>query len=410
MWDFLLLECHAATMVSGSTEPYGAIRDAAIGIACGQLMYAGRREDLPSRPEKLAREVRRLGGAWMTPGLIDCHTHLVFAGNRAAEWDARMRGRSYEETALAGGGILSTVRATRAASEDALTESAAERATAMARQGVTTIEIKSGYGLDVENEMKMLRAATRAGERAHVRVLRSFLGAHALPPEYKNNRAAYVDLICKRMIPAIARAKLADAVDGFCENIAFTPAEIERVLAAATAHGLRTKLHAEQLSDSGGAVLAAKYAALSADHLEHLSDAGIAAMASAGTVAVLLPTAFYFLRETKKPPVEALRRAGVPIAIATDCNPGTSPVASPLITLNMACTLFGMTPEEALAGMTRNAARALGLGSEIGTLESGKSADLAAWNISEPAELAYWIGAELLRDRYISGRSDGNPS
>ena len=234
----------------------------------------------------------------------------------------------------------------------------------------------------------------------------TFLGAHALPPEYKDNRAAYVDLVCEEMIPAIAHEKLAGAADAFCDTIAFTPAETERLLAAAKAHGLRVKLHAEQLSDSGGAVLAAKYAALSADHLEHLSDAGIAAMAKAGTAAVLLPAAFYFLRETKKPPVEALRRAGVPIAIATDCNPGTSPVASPLIALNMACTLFGMSPEEALAGMTRNAAQALGLGDEIGTLESGKCADLAVWNISDPAELAYWIGLDLLEDRYMSGRSD----
>jgi imidazolonepropionase len=278
----------------------------------------------------------------------------------------------------------------------------------MTRQGVTTMEIKSGYGLDLENEMKMLRAAGQAGERAHVRVLRSFLGAHALPPEYKDNRAAYVDLVCELMIPAIAREKLADAVDAFCENIAFTPAETERVLAAAKAHGLRVKLHAEQLSDSGGAILAAKYAALSADHLEHLSDAGIDAMANAGTVAVLLPASFYFLRETRKPPVEALRRAGVPMAVATDCNPGTSPVCSPLVALNMACTLFGLTPEEALTGMTRNAARALGLQNEIGTLEAGKSADLAIWNISDPAELAYWIGADLLQDRYVGGRSDRN--
>jgi imidazolonepropionase len=276
----------------------------------------------------------------------------------------------------------------------------------MARQGVTTIEIKSGYGLDLENEVKMLRAAARAGERAHVRVLRTLLGAHALPPEYKNNRAGYVDLVCEQMIPTIAREKLADAVDAFCENIAFTPAETERVLAAAKAHGLRVKLHAEQLSDSGGAVLAAKYAALSADHLEHLSDAGIGAMADGGTVAVLLPAAFYFLRETKKPPVEALRRACVPVAIATDCNPGTSPVVSPLIVLNMACTLFGLAPEEALAGMTRNAAQALGLQNETGTLENGKCADLAVWNISDPAELAYWIGLDLLLDRFIGGRSD----
>ena len=404
MWDILLLDCQAATMVSRT--PYGAIRDAAIGIAGGRLAFVGPRESLPSKPEDYARTVIRLGGAWVTPGLIDCHTHLVFAGNRAGEWDMRALGASYEEVARAGGGILSTVRATRAASEDTLAESAAERARAMTRQGVTTIEIKSGYGLDLENETKMLRAAARAGEGAQVRVLLTFLGAHALPPEYKDNRAAYVDLVCEEMIPAIAHEKLAGAADAFCDTIAFTPAETERLLAAAKAHGLRVKLHAEQLSDSGGAVLAAKYAALSADHLEHLSDAGIAAMAKAGTAAVLLPAAFYFLRETKKPPVEALRRAGVPIAIATDCNPGTSPVASPLIALNMACTLFGMSPEEALAGMTRNAAQALGLGDEIGTLESGKCADLAVWNISDPAELAYWIGLDLLEDRYMSGRSD----
>ena len=397
-------------MVSRIATPYGVLRDAAIGIVGDRLAFVGPLKSLPAGPEDCARAVRRLGGAWVTPGLVDCHTHLVFAGNRAAEWDARTRGRSYEEIALGGGGILSTVRATRAASEDALVESAACRALAMTRQGVTTIEIKSGYGLDLENEMKMLRAAACAGERARVHVARTFLGAHALPPEYKDNRAAYIDLICEQMIPAIAREKLADAVDGFCETIAFTPAETERVLAAAEAHGLRVKLHAEQLSDSGGAVLAAKYAALSADHLEHLSDAGIAAMTNTGTVAVLLPTAFYFLRETKKPPVEALRRAGVPIAIATDCNPGTSPITSALTVLNMACTLFDMTPEEALAGMTCNAARALGLENDIGTLEAGKSADLAIWNISDPAELAYWIGADLLQDRYIGGRSDRNKS
>jgi imidazolonepropionase len=404
MWDILLLECQAATMVSGT--PFGAIRDAAIGIAGGHLAFVGPRGSLPSGPKDCARTVRRLGGAWVTPGLIDCHTHLVFAGNRAAEWDRRARGANYEDIARDGGGILSTVRATRAASEDALAESATDRAQAMARQGVTTIEIKSGYGLDLENEMKMLRTAVRAGEHAHVRVLRTLLGAHALPPEYKDNRGAYVDLVCKQMIPIVAREKLADAVDVFCEAIAFTPAETKRVLAAAKAHGLRVKIHAEQLSNSGGAILAAKYGALSADHLEHLDEKGIAAMAKAGTFAVLLPTAFYFLRETKKPPVAALRRAGVPIAIATDCNPGTSPVVAPLIVLNMACTLFGFTPEEALAGMTRNAAQALGLESEIGTLEIGKCADLAVWNISDPAELAYWIGLDLLRDRFMGGHSD----
>ena len=390
-----------------SRAPYGAIRDAAIGIAEGRLAFVGPRRVLPGRPEDCAQTVVRLGGAWVTPGLIDCHTHLVFAGNRAAEWEMRAKGASYEEAARRGGGILATMRATREESEDALVESAAERAQAMARQGVTTVEIKSGYGLDLENEMKMLRAAARAGERANIRVSRSFLGAHALPPEYEKNRAGYVDLVCQTMIPAVAREKLADAVDAFCETLAFTPAEVQRIFAAAEAHGLRVKLHAEQLSDCGGAALAAEYNALSADHLEHLSDEGIAALAKAGTVAVLLPAAFYFLCETKKPPVEALRRAGVPIAVATDCNPGTSPLASPLVALNMACTLFNMTPEEALVGMTRNAARALGLEKEIGTLEAGKAADLAMWNISEPAELSYWIGADLLRDRYLGGLSDG---
>jgi imidazolonepropionase len=397
MWDTLLLDCHAATMAG--TKPYGAIRDAAIGIADGRLVYVGPRDGAAE-----AREVRRLGGAWVTPGLIDCHTHLVFAGNRAAEWEMRRQGASYEDIARAGGGILSSVRATRAASEDELVESAARRVRAMRSQGVTTIEIKSGYGLDLETETKMLRASFRLGDA--MRVSRTFLGAHALPPEFKNDRAGYVDLICKTMIPAVAREHLADAVDAFCENIAFTPAETERVFAAARASSLDVKLHAEQLSDSGGAALAAKYHALSADHLEHLSGDGIAAMARAGTIAVLLPIAFYFLRETKKPPVAALREAGVPIAIATDCNPGTSPATSPLVAMNMACTLFDMTPEEALAGMTRNAAAALGLSREIGTLETGKSADMAIWDICEPAELAYWIGADLLSCRYFQGRSD----
>jgi len=391
-----------------SRAPYGAIRDAAIGIAEGRLAFVGPRHVLQGKPEDCARAVVRLDGAWVTPGLIDCHTHLVFAGNRAAEWEMRAKGASYEEIARAGGGILSTVRATRNASEDALVESAAVRALAMARQGVTTVEIKSGYGLDLENEMKMLRAAARVGERMNMRVSRTLLGAHALPQEYVKNRVGYVDLICQSMIPEVARQKLADAVDAFCETIAFSPAEVQRIFADADAHGLRVKLHAEQLSNCGGAALAAEYNALSADHLEYLDDDGIAAMAKAGTVAVLLPAAFYFLRETKQPPVEALRRAGVPIAIATDCNPGTSPLASPLVALSMACTLFNMTPGEALAGMTCNAARALGLENEIGTLEAGKAADLAVWNIAEPAELAYWIGADLLRDRYLGGRSDGD--
>jgi imidazolonepropionase len=389
MLDMLLTGCRAATMTG---DGYGAIPDAAIGIADGKLAYVGPRKDMA------ARATRALDGRLVTPGLIDCHTHLVFAGNRAAEWEMRAKGATYEDVARAGGGILSTVRATRAASEDELVRSAQRRADAMTRHGVTTVEVKSGYGLDLAGEMKMLRAA---GRLEGVRVSRSFLGAHALPPEYKSDREAYVDLLCETMIPAVARERLATGVDAFCETIGFTRDETERVFRAAKAHGLSIRLHAEQLSDSGGAALAARYGALSADHLEHLSEAGIAAMAAAGTVAVLLPTAYYFLRETKKPPVEALRRAGVPIAVATDCNPGTSPVASPLIALNMACTLYGLTPEEALAGMTRNAAKALAL--DAGTLEVGKSADLAIWNVSDPAELCYWIGADLLHARILQG-------
>jgi imidazolonepropionase len=399
MWDVLLTDCHAATMVG---DGYGAIRDAALAIEGGRIVWLGPAEH---RPNGEARQTRRLDGAWLTPGLIDCHTHLVFGGNRAPEWELRAKGKSYEEIARAGGGILSTVRATREAPEEALVQSAAARLRTMAAQGATTVEIKSGYGLNLEAESKMLRAAARVAPLADVRTVRTFLGAHAIPPEFRDNREAYVDLLCNEMIPAIARERLAEAVDAFCETIAFTPAETERVFAAARAHGLGVKLHAEQLSDSGGAALAAKYTALSADHLEHLSASGIAAMKRSGTVAVLLPCAFYFLRETRKPPIDKLREAVVPIAVATDCNPGTSPTVSPLVALNMACTLYGLTPEEALAGMTRHAARALGLQDEIGTLEPGKSADLAIWNIAEPAELAYWIGADLLCGRYLQGRS-----
>jgi imidazolonepropionase len=388
MLDLLLTDCRAATMTG---EGYGTIDDAALGIAGGALAYVGPRKDVA------ARRTHSLGGRFVTPGLIDCHTHLVFAGNRAAEWEMRAKGATYEDIARAGGGIISTVRATRAASEDALVQSAQRRLDAMTRQGVTTVEVKSGYGLDLDTELKMLRAA---GRLKGARVSRTFLGAHALPPEYKDDRDGYVDLVCKEMIPEAAA--LADAVDAFCETIAFTPAETARVFAAARAHGLRVKLHAEQLSAQGGGALAAAHGALSADHLEHVSESCIAAMAAAGTVAVLLPTAFYFLRETKKPPIAALREAGVPIAVATDCNPGTSPVASPLTALNMACTLYGLTPEEALAGMTRNAAKALAL--EAGTLEVGKSADLAIWNVSDPAELCYWIGADLLHARYLQGQ------
>jgi imidazolonepropionase len=381
---------------------YGAIRDAAIAIEAGRIAWVGPKKDLPHGE---ARDRQNLEGAWITPGLIDCHTHLVFGGNRAHEWEMRAQGKTYEEIARAGGGIASTVRATRAESEQALARSAAARARTMAGQGVTTVEVKSGYGLDLEAETKMLRAAAQVAELANVRVQRSFLGAHALPPEYQNDRTAYVDLVVNVMIPAVARERLADAVDAFCETIAFTPAEVDRVFAAAKAHGLRVKLHAEQLSDQKGTSLACRHRALSADHLEHVSSECIAALKHSGTVAVVLPCAFYFLRGTKRPPIEALRKAGVPIAVATDCNPGTSPTTSPLLALNMACTLFGLAPEEALAGMTRHAACALGLQDEIGTLAEGKSADLAIWRVTDPAELCYWIGADLLAGRYLRGRS-----
>jgi imidazolonepropionase len=397
MWDVLLTECHVASCAPGAS---GVCRDAALAIAGDRIAWVGPASRLP---RKEARQTIRLDGAWITPGLIDCHTHLVFAGNRAQEWDRRANGATYEEIARAGGGILSTVKATRAASEDSLVDSAALRARAMARQGVTTIEIKSGYGLDLDTELKMLRAAARVGPRANVHVVRSFLGAHTIPPEFREDRAGYVDLLCGTLIPAVAREKAASALDVFCESIAFTPEETDRIFHAARKHGFSTRIHAEQLSDCGGAALAAKHGALSADHLEHLGDEGIAAMKQAGTVAVVLPCAFYFLKETKKPPIVQLRAAGVPIAVATDCNPGTSPSTSPLLALNMACTLFGLTPEEALAGMTVNAARALGIASETGTLEAGKRADLAIWNVSDPSELCYWLGADLLKARYVSG-------
>lgn len=403
MWDTLLIDCHAASMQQ-SPDGCAVIRNAAIGIAGGNLAFIGPQQELPALPDKLAQVVRKLDGRWVSPGLIDCHTHLVFAGERAHEWQARLEGKSYEDVAAKGGGILSTVKATREASEDMLAETAAARARRMASEGLTTVEIKSGYGLTTESEAKMLRAAGRVGALANMRVVRTFLGAHAIPRG--SDRDDYVDRVCREMIPAIAREKLAEAADVFCESIAFTPDETERILACATEFGLRVKVHAEQLSNQGAAALAAGFKALSADHLEHLDEDGVAAMAKSGTVAVLLPCAFYFLRETCRPPVEALRRASVPIAIGTDCNPGTSPTLSPLLALNMACTCFGLTPAEALRGMTANAARALGLERTLGTLEAGKRADLAVWDIEELSELCYWMGGNLLGDRYFGGRSD----
>lgn len=405
MWDTLWLDANIATMREGGA-PYGAIEDGAIAAKDDRIAWVGARAELPADAAARTHEIRKLGGAWITPGLIDCHTHLVFGGDRAREFEMRLQGKSYEEIARAGGGIVSTVAATRAASKESLIETAALRLGGLTREGVTTVEIKSGYGLDLKTELKMLEVAAALADICDVRVRRTFLGLHALPPEFKDDRAAYVRLVADVMIPAIAAAGAADAVDAFCENIGFTAAEVDYVFAAARRAGLPVKLHAEQLSNQNGAALAARHQALSADHLEYLDDAGIAAMAAAGTVAVLLPGAYFFLRETQLPPIEKLRAAGVRMAVAGDCNPGTSPMTSPLASLNMACTLFRLTPEEALAGATREAAHALGLQDEIGTLEVGKAADLAIWDVKHPAELSYWLGAPLLRERVFAGSAE----
>ena len=389
-WDTVWTHARLATMVPGT--PYGTIDDGALGIAAGRIVWVGPRATLPAAGKRPSVTLHDAGGRWITPGLVDCHTHLVYAGNRAHEFEQRCNGVSYEEIARTGGGIASTVTATRAATEDALLAQSAPRLQALMQEGVTTVEIKSGYGLDAANEAKMLRVARRLGRDLAVTVRTTFLGAHALPPEFAARPDDYIDFLCETVLPAIVAAGLADAVDAFCETIGFTPAQTERMFRAARVAGVPVKLHAEQLSDQGGAALAAKFGALSADHLEHLSPAGIAAMAGSGTVAVLLPGAFYFLRDTKVPPVEALRRAAVPIAIATDCNPGTSPTTSLLLMLNMACTLFRMTPAEALAGVTRNAARALGLQDRCGMLQPGMDADFVLWDIDSPGDLAYRIG------------------
>ena len=394
MWDRLFLDCRLATMKAGGA-PYGTVEAGALGLADGKLAYVGAAADLPGRPESLAREVESLDGRWITPGLVDCHTHLVYGGNRAREFELRLKGATYEEIAKAGGGIVATVAATRQASEDELVAAALRRLDELLAEGVTTIEIKSGYGLDLENELKMLRVARRLGELRAVTVRTSFLGAHAVPPEFKGRQGDYAAAVVA-MLPAVAQSGLADAVDAFCERIAFTAAETEALFAEARRLGLPVKLHAEQLSDMGGAALVARYGGLSADHLEYVSDDGIAAMAQAGAVAVVLPGAFYFLREKQLPPLDKLRQAGVPIALATDCNPGSSPVTSILLMLNMAATLFRMTPEEALAGITRAGARALGMAATHGTLAAGKAADLCVWEIETPAELSYRIGANPL--------------
>ena len=382
-------------------DGYGIVDDAALGIRDGVIAWIGARRDLPR--DAIAVDEVDCRRRWVTPGLVDCHTHVVYAGNRAREFERRLEGVSYADIAAAGGGIQSTVSASRAASVDELHAVSLRRVSAMARQGTTTVEIKSGYGLDTAGELKQLRVARALAANGPVDVRTTLLAAHALPREYVGRADAYVDYVCSETIPAAAREKLADAVDAFCETIAFTPDQTRRVFDAAVAHGMAVKLHADQLSDSGGAALAAAYRALSADHLEFADESGIAAMARARTVAVLLPGAFHALRETRLPPLDALRKHGVPIAIATDCNPGTSPATSLPLMMNFACTLFRMTPSEAVAGATRHAAGALGL-HDRGTLALGMRADVAFWDVDEPAELAYRIGAEACAATMLAGR------
>ena len=392
----LLTNAVIATMTP--EQPYGLIENGAVGVANGKIAWTG-----PAASAPAAVTVEDCAGRLITPGLIDCHTHLVFAGNRAQEFEARLLGKSYEEIARAGGGIISTVRATRAASEDALVQAALPRLDALIAEGVTTIEIKSGYGLDISSELKMLRAAKRLGRERNINVKTTFLGAHAVPPEFARRADDYISFVCEEMLPAAYAENLVDAVDGFCEGIGFSPEQIERVFKKANELGIPVKLHAEQLSDLGGARLAAQYGALSADHLEYLNPDDASTLAKAGTVAVLLPGAFYYLRETKRPPIDALRAAGVAMAVATDCNPGSSPMTSVLLVMNMASTLFQLTPEEALAGVTRNAAKALGIDATHGTVEVGKSADLAIWDAAHPSALSYFIGHNSLKTRIFVG-------
>jgi imidazolonepropionase len=390
-WDHVWIDVNVATMDTASSVPYGAIESAAIAVKDGKIAWIGPRADLP-KFDALATPIYRGKGKWITPGLIDAHTHLVFAGSRANEFEQRLQGASYEDIARAGGGIISTVTACREADEETLFDLGRKRLNALAKEGVTTIEIKSGYGLDTETELKLLRVARELGEHHHIDVKTTFLGAHAIPAEYKTQPDAYVDLVIDEMLPQVIKHNLADAVDVFCEGIAFNLEQTERVLTAAKQAGLAIKLHAEQLSNIGGSELAAKLGALSVDHIEHLDEAGVQALSQSGTCAVLLPGAYYFLRETKLPPIELLRKYKVPIVIASDFNPGSSPICSTKLMLNMACTLFRLTPEEALKGLTINAAKALGIEESVGSLVVGKQADFCLWDISSPAELAYTFG------------------
>ncbi|MFG1358427.1 imidazolonepropionase [Xanthobacter pseudotagetidis] len=398
--DRIWRKARLATMAGGRSD-LGMVEDGLVAARDGRILYAGPAGEAPDLD---APQVEDCEGRWITPGLIDCHTHLVFGGDRADEFEKRLAGVPYEEIARAGGGIVSTMRATRAASEADLVASALPRLDALIAEGVTTIEIKSGYGLELDAELRQLRAARALAKARPITVTTTFLGAHALPPEAAGDKDAYIGRLVGEMLPAIAREGLADAVDAFCEGIAFSPEQVARVFTAAKALGLPVKLHADQLSNLHGAALAARFGALSADHLEHTDAAGVAAMAQAGTAAVLLPGAYYFIRETKAPPVDLFRAAGVPMALATDCNPGTSPLTSLLMTMNMGATLFRLTVAECLAGVTREAARALGMLDRTGTLEAGKACDLAIWDVERPAELVYRMGLNPLHARIWSGR------
>ena len=400
-WDLLLTDARIATMRQGAPD-YGTIEAGAIAIAGGKIDWIGATADLPGRN---ATETRSLAGRWLTPALIDCHTHLVFGGHRAEEYERRLRGVRYEDIAAEGGGILSTVAATRAASEEQLYADALPRLQALVREGVATVEVKSGYGLDLESELKMLRVARRLGEVSGLTIRTTLLAAHTVAPEFAGDANAYMDHIVDEILPAVAGKDLADAVDAYCESIAFDARQVERLFTRAQQLGLRVKLHADQLSDGGGAELAARFGALSADHLEYTSAGGVRAMAESGTAAVLLPGAYLTLNEKQQPPLAELRESGVPIALATDCNPGTSPLCSIHFAMGLGSRLFGMTPEECLAGVTREAARALGLGHDRGTLEIGKRADIAIWDFDHPRELAYWLGTHPLSDLLLAGRS-----
>ena len=401
MWDRLWIGGPVATMAADA-DGYGTIPDGAVGVRDGRIAWVGRRDALPTTPEGSARAVIDLEGAWLLPGLIDCHTHIVWGGDRADEFEQRLQGASYSEIARRGGGIRATVTATRTADFDSLRRDAQRRLTALMREGVTTIEVKSGYGLDLETERRQLEVARALGAANGVNLTTTFLGAHALPPEYFGDPDAFIEAVCNEMLPAIADAGLADAVDAFGEHIAFTPGQVARVFDAATRHNLPIKLHADQLSDQGGAALAARYRALSADHLEYTSVDGARAMADAGTVAVLLPGAFYYLHETQVPPVNAFRDHGVAIAVGTDCNPGSSPVVSLQTAMNMACVLFGLTPAEALAGATRNAALALGM-PDRGRIAAGAVADFSLWDVQSPAQIVHSLGDNRCIGRIVAG-------